>query len=124
PARLAAAEHVSVSRRGRFTGPLDTALAERNLRRRVTAVLPSHLTAMTLAARSDVVCLVPAALPGDPESPLTRTATALGLRLLDIPLPLPPLTIGMAWHPRNAADGAHQWLRTAVRRTLRAPSAT
>ncbi|MFF4838401.1 LysR family transcriptional regulator [Streptomyces sp. NPDC001315] len=124
PARLAAAEHVAVSRRGRFTGPLDTALAERNLHRRVTAVLPSHLAAMTLAVRSDVVCLVPAALPGNPESPLTHTATALGLCLLDIPLPLPPLTIGMAWHPRHAADGAHHWLRNAVRRTLRAPGAT
>ncbi|MGC4987102.1 LysR family transcriptional regulator [Streptomyces sp. DT193] len=124
PARLAAAEHVVVSRRGQFTGPLDTALAERNLRRRVTAVLPSHLAAMTLAARSDVVCLVPAALPGNPESPLTHTATALGLCLLDIALPLPPLTIGMAWHPRHAADGAHQWLRNAVRRTLRTPGTT
>ncbi|MFD9789769.1 LysR family transcriptional regulator [Streptomyces sp. NPDC059070] len=118
PARLAAAEHVVVSRRGRFTGPLDSALAERNLHRRVTAVLPGHLAAMALAARSDVVCLVPAALAGHPASPLTHTATALGLVLLDIPLPLPPLTIGMAWHPRNAADGAHQWLRAAVRRTL------
>ncbi|NEA70591.1 LysR family transcriptional regulator [Streptomyces sp. SID13588] len=121
PARLAAADHVAVSRRGRFTGPLDTALAEHDLRRRVAVVLPSHLAAMALAARSDVVCLVPAALPGATPSPLAADATALGLHLLDIPLPLPPLTIGMAWHPRQAADGAHHWLRDAVRRTLRAP---
>ncbi|WP_436976048.1 LysR family transcriptional regulator [Nocardia xishanensis] len=121
PARLAAAQHVAVSRRGRFTGPLDTALAEQNLRRRVSVVLPSHLAAMTLAARSDIVCLVPAALPGADPSPLTDGATALGLHLLDIPLALPPLTIGMAWHPRHTADGAHRWLRDAVRRTLRTP---
>ncbi|WP_246002901.1 LysR family transcriptional regulator [Nocardia tenerifensis] len=117
--RLAAAHHVAVSRRGRFTGPLDTALAEQNLHRRVGIVLPSHLAAMTLAARSDIVCLVPAALPGADPSPLTDDANALGLRLLDIPLPLPPLTISMAWHPRHTADGAHHWLRTAIRRTLR-----
>ncbi|WSV51762.1 LysR family transcriptional regulator [Streptomyces decoyicus] len=121
PERLAAAEHVVVSRRGRFTGPLDTALAERNLQRRVAVVLPSHLAAMTLAARSDVVCLIPTALPGAAASPLTDPATTLGLRLLDIPLPLPPLTVGMAWHPRHAADGGHYWLRDAVRRTLHAP---
>ncbi|MYS84853.1 LysR family transcriptional regulator [Embleya scabrispora] len=120
PARLAAAQHVAVSRRGRFTGPLDTALAEQNLHRRVSVVLPSHLAAMTLAIRSDVVCLVPAALPGAAPSPLTDDATALGLRLLDIPLALPPVTIGMAWHPRHTADGAHHWLRNAIRRTLRA----
>ncbi|MER6448732.1 LysR family transcriptional regulator [Streptomyces venezuelae] len=119
PARLAAAEHVAVSRRGRFTGPLDTALAEQGLSRRVSAVLPGHLAAMALAAAADVVCLVPTALPGRPPSALGDAAHAMGLRLLDIPLPLPPLTIGMAWHPRHAADGAHQWLRGAVRRVLR-----
>lgn len=121
PARLAAAQHVAVSRRGRFTGPLDAALAEHNLHRRVSVVLPSHLAAMTLATRSDIVCLVPAALPGAAPSPLTDDATALGLRLLDIPLALPSVTIGMAWHPRHTADGAHHWLRDAVRRTLRTP---
>ncbi|MCZ4606723.1 LysR family transcriptional regulator [Streptomyces sp. Lzd4kr] len=121
PARLAAAEHVVVSRRGRFTGPLDTALAEHGLERRVSAVLPSHLAAMTLAAVSDVVCLVPAAPDGAAPSPLTAPASVFGLHLLDIPLPLPPLAIGMAWHPRHAADGAHHWLRAAVRQTLRTP---
>ncbi|WP_344438595.1 LysR family transcriptional regulator [Kitasatospora nipponensis] len=119
PARLAAAQHVAVSRRGRFTGPLDTALAAQGLHRRVGIVLPSHLAAMTLAARSDVVCLVPAAHPGAGASPLTGNAVALGLHLLDIPLTLPPVTLGMAWHPRHASDRAHHWLRDAVRRTLR-----
>lgn len=118
PARLAAAEHVAVSRRGRFTGPLDAALAEHGLTRRVGAVLPGHLAAMALAAAGDVVCLVPAAVPGEPPSPLGDTAHALGLRLLEIPLPLPPLKIGMAWHPRHAADSGHRWLRDAVRRLL------
>ncbi|MFJ8799427.1 LysR family transcriptional regulator [Streptomyces sp. NPDC102487] len=122
PERLAAAEHVVVSRRGRFTGPLDSALAERNLRRRVAVVLPGHLAAMTLAAGSDLVCLIPSAPPGVAPSPLTDAAGALGLRLLEIPLPLPPLSIGMAWHPRHAADGGHHWLRDAVRRTLGQPS--
>ncbi|WP_433479193.1 LysR family transcriptional regulator [Spirillospora sp. CA-142024] len=124
PAGLAAAEHVAVSRRGRFTGPLDAALAEQGLSRRVGAVLPGHLAAMALAAVGDVVCLVPTALPGEPPSPLSDAAHTLGLRLLEIPLPLPPLTIGMAWHPRHTADGAHQWLRGAVRRVLRPPRKT
>ena len=119
PAGLAAAEHVAASRRGRFTGPLDVALAEQGLSRRVSAVLPGHLAAMALAAVSDVVCLVPTELAGESPSPLTAAAHALGLRLLEIPLPLPPLRIGMAWHPRHHADGAHQWLRGAVRGVLR-----
>ncbi|MFD9569188.1 LysR family transcriptional regulator [Streptomyces sp. NPDC059982] len=123
PGRLAAAEHVVVSRRGRFTGPLDTALAEHGLVRRVAVVLPGYLAALALAARSDVVCLIPTGPGAGGPSPLTEVATQLGLRLLDIPLPLPPLTIGMAWHPRHAADAGHHWLRDAVRRTLRTPGA-
>ncbi|MER7702006.1 LysR family transcriptional regulator [Kitasatospora sp. NPDC097605] len=121
PARLAAADHVAVSRRGRFTGPLDTALAEHGLSRRVGVTLPGHLAAMALTAAGDAVCLVPTALPGEPPSPLSTAAHALGLRLLEIPLPLPPLTIAMAWHPRHTTDGAHQWLRDAVRQVLRPP---
>ncbi len=115
PARFAAAAHVGVSRRGRFSGPADAALAEHDLRRRVVAVLPSHLAAMTLAAQTDLVCLV----PGGDGDPITAVAHAHGLRLLEIPLPLPPVVIGMAWHPRHAADGGHGWLRSAVRRALR-----
>ncbi|MGW4747252.1 LysR substrate-binding domain-containing protein [Streptomyces sp. NPDC004290] len=124
PDRLAAAEHVAVSRRGRFSGPLDTALAEVGLGRRVGAVLPGHLAAMALAAATDVVCLVPTALPGEPPSPLSDAAHAMGLRLLDIPVPLPHLTIAMAWHPRHTADGAHRWLRASVRRVLGAVRGT
>ncbi|MFJ6071082.1 LysR family transcriptional regulator [Streptomyces sp. NPDC093065] len=120
PARFAAAEHVAVSRRGRFDGPVDTALAEHGLSRRVAVVLPGHLAALSLAARTDVVALVPAVPDGADRAPcpLTEQASVLGLRLLDIPLALPPVSIGMAWHPRHTADGAHHWLRAAVRRVL------
>lgn len=121
PARFAAAEHIVVSRRGRFTGPIDVALAERHLHRRVVAVLPSHLAAMTLAAGTDLVCLVLAELPGGDPGPLADLALTHGLLLIEVPLPLPPVVIGMAWHPRHAADGGHSWLRSAVRRVLRAP---
>ncbi|WP_369657899.1 LysR family transcriptional regulator [Streptomyces sp. RPA4-2] len=94
PDRLAAAEHVVVSRRGRFTGPLDTALAERNLHRRVAVVLPGHLAAMTLAARSDVVCLVPTAPPGAADSPPDRRRHR--------PRPAPPR------HPAAPAAAGHR----------------
>ncbi|MFE3939857.1 LysR family transcriptional regulator, partial [Streptomyces goshikiensis] len=38
-----------------------------------------------------------------------------GLRTFPVPLDLPPLDIGMAWHPRNGADPAHRWFRSHVR---------
>jgi DNA-binding transcriptional LysR family regulator len=117
-ARFAAAGHVAVSRLGKFNGPADVALAERGLRRQVVAVLPSHLAAMALAARSDLVCLVPAGQPGVGPTALAEVAESFGLQLVDVPVPLPSIAIGMAWHPRHAADGGHGWLRSAVRRAL------
>ncbi|GHJ05373.1 hypothetical protein TPA0906_72380 [Streptomyces olivaceus] len=106
--------------KARTLTPARFAAAEHGLSRRVAVVLPGHLAALALAARTDAVALVPAVPDGAgaPPSPLTEQASALGLRLLDIPMALPPVAIGMAWHPRHTADGAHHWLRDAVRRVL------
>ncbi|MCK9926580.1 LysR family transcriptional regulator [Frankia sp. Mgl5] len=112
PERLAAARHVTASRRGRFAGPLDEALAARGLRRTVAVSVPSHSAALLLVAGSDLVGLVPARLG-------RGLLGSLGLVALDIGLDLPTLTIGQAWHPRNEADAPHRWLRGHVRDTIR-----
>jgi hypothetical protein len=49
-AHCAADGHVTVSRRGRLHGPVDDALAERGLTRRVVAALPTSSAALDLAA--------------------------------------------------------------------------
>ncbi|GGX24881.1 hypothetical protein [Streptomyces noursei] len=33
---------------------------------------------------------------------------------------LPPLELSPAWHPRDDADPAHQWLRSRIRDSVRA----
>lgn len=40
-----------------------------------------------------------------------RVAEVAGLRLLDPPMELQPITEVMVWMPRNDADPAHEWLR-------------
>ncbi|ARF81336.1 LysR family transcriptional regulator [Kitasatospora aureofaciens] len=110
--RFAAADHIGVSRRGRRHGPIDTALADRGLRRRVAVVVPSHTGAMLLARDSDLVTL-------GPSDWLPRTFEALGLRTFPIPLELPPLELGMAWHPRNSADPGQRWFRTHLAAAVR-----
>ncbi len=42
------------------------------------------------------------------------------LRILEPPVPTPPLTETMSWHPRATNDPAHRWLRERVRATARA----
>ncbi|MCQ4041426.1 LysR family transcriptional regulator [Streptantibioticus rubrisoli] len=106
--RFAAADHIGISRRGKRHGPIDRALAQLGLRRRVAVVVPSHTSAMILARNTDLIALT---LPGW----LPDTTAALGLRTFPIPLDLPPLDLGMAWHPRNSADPAHRWFRGHIR---------
>lgn len=108
PRAFAAADHISVSRKGRRRGPIDDRLAELGLERRVPVAVPSHTVGLFLAQSSDLVCLAPAVLA-------RHCVEALGLRTFPVPLELPPLDIGMAWHPRNDADSAHRWLRERVR---------
>ncbi|MEV7170224.1 LysR family transcriptional regulator [Streptomyces sp. NPDC093224] len=105
---FAAADHIGVSRQGRVRGPIDERLAELGLRRRVVAVVPGWCAALLLCRESDLVGLVPA-------DSAAYHREVLGLRTFEIPLELPPLTVGMAWHPRNDADPEHLWLRDRVR---------
>ncbi|TSB24980.1 LysR family transcriptional regulator [Streptomyces benahoarensis] len=106
--RFAATDHIGISRRGKRLGPIDRALSGLGLRRRVAVVVPSHMSAMQLARDTDLVALT---LDGW----LRDTTDALGLRTFPIPLDLPPLDLGMAWHPRHSADPAHRWFRAQVK---------
>jgi DNA-binding transcriptional LysR family regulator len=111
PRRFAAADHIVVSRRGRAHGPIDERLADLGLRRRVVAVVPSFASALHLARETDVVCVAPAGLG-------RSMLDTLGLRTFPIPLELPHVTIGMAWHPRNHHDRTHQLLRERTRQIM------
>ncbi|MFF8787818.1 LysR family transcriptional regulator [Streptomyces sp. NPDC015125] len=110
--RFADAPHLNFSRRGRLTGPLDTALAERGLRRTVIATVPTFAASLMMVRDTDAVGLVNARTGG-------WTVRGLGLRTLPIPFALPQITMEMAWHPRHEADAGHRWLRGMVRKTVR-----
>jgi DNA-binding transcriptional LysR family regulator len=112
--RFAEVDHIGISRTGKRYGPIDTALARQGLRRTVAVVVPSHTSAMLLARTTDLVCLTIATAGGD----LPGAISALGLRTFSVPLDIPPLEIGMAWHPAHDADPAHRWFRGHVRTTL------
>jgi DNA-binding transcriptional LysR family regulator len=112
PERLAAAGHVTVSRRGRLHGVIDDALAERGLSRRVVASLPTSSAALDLVARTDLATTVA-------EQVCRPVWTRLGLLARPLPFPVPPVPVILAWHHRSDSDPAHAWLRAEVRRALR-----
>jgi len=104
---FASARHLSISRRGRATGPIDAALRERGLEREVAAVVPDFLVAFHAVANTALVAAAP-------ERLVTAFSDSLPITSFPIPLPLPAITIGMAWHPRVTAEPVHAWLRAQV----------
>ncbi|MEV6112215.1 LysR substrate-binding domain-containing protein [Streptomyces sp. NPDC052109] len=111
PQRFAAdAGHLIVSRRGRQSGPIDEALAELGLARRVVGSVGTYPASLFVLRHSDLIGLITSY--GRP------LADSLGLVAFEIPLRLPSVEVGFAWHPRHDADPAHAWLRACVRELM------
>ncbi|CAM5648597.1 LysR family transcriptional regulator [Streptomyces avidinii] len=113
PERYAAAEHLTVSRRGSLRDPIDEVLTARGLERRVVAAGPTAAFALQLVLETDLVVTLPEAV--------TRTAREqLGLAALRPPLPLPDVPLYLLWHQRYDNDRAHAWLRELAGETVQA----
>jgi len=49
-----------------------------------------------------------------PRRLLASFGPGVGLRAVDLPVPVPPAVQAVYWHPRFSGDPAHQWLRTML----------
>lgn len=110
PERFAHFSHISVSRRGRQSGPIDSALNAQGLSRHVALVTASFSAALMALPQTNMIMPLPSHLAQ--SAPMQ----ALGLRPFTIPLSLPPITLQQAWHPRHDNDPAHRWLRHAIKK--------
>jgi len=110
--RLAAVQHVVVSRRGRDRGPLDDALEKAGLSRQVAVIVPTYAAAAFLILSTRLTGI----LAGSAARQLTAVTD---LRTYPVPASLPPLPISAGWHARYDADPAHRWLRAQLRAVAR-----
>jgi DNA-binding transcriptional LysR family regulator len=107
PARYARGKHISVSRGGSGTEPIDDALRRLGFEREIVAFLAGGFaTAIALARSSDLIAAVP--------EHHTKKSRA-GMHSFALPVATPEFTVSMLWHPRLEADTAHRWLRECVR---------
>ena len=111
PARYGSGRHISVSRRGLATVPIDDALQPSGLERAIVTIVGSFSTALALARASDLIASVPERQTGNLRA---------GMHSFPLPVPTPEITISLLWHPRLDADGAHRWLRSLVLETCTA----
>jgi DNA-binding transcriptional LysR family regulator len=102
PARYADGQHISVSRLGLDKGPIDEALSELGLTRKIVTVVAGFSTALSLARASEMIASVPG-----------RHTRNLRAGMFSFPLPVntQEITISMLWHPRMDGDAAHRWIR-------------
>lgn len=102
----AEARHVSVSRRGLFSGPIDRALETMGLRRQVAAVVTSFPSALSVARTTDLIASV-----------LERQTVEArrGMYTFHLPVKTEEVRVSMMWHPRSEHDPVHRWLREHVR---------
>ncbi|SEQ52012.1 transcriptional regulator, LysR family [Lentzea xinjiangensis] len=107
----AAQPHVVVSRRGRFSAPIDDLLAGAGLHRRVVATVATVHTALQIAATSDALVTTTTILC----RPLIE---AFGLATQPLPAEATEAAINCNWHQRYDSDLAHAWLRDQVRTVL------
>lgn len=103
--RYAGGDHIQVSRRGLERGPIDDALRDVGLARRVAVIVSGFPEAVALARGTDLIATVPE----------RHTGFLVGVVRFKLPLALPELAISMMWHPRLDADPAHRWLRSCVK---------
>ncbi|HTE47898.1 MAG TPA: LysR family transcriptional regulator [Gemmatimonadaceae bacterium] len=106
PSRYASGRHISVSRRGLETGPIDESLKTLGLERESVTIVGSFSPALALARASDLIASVPERHTGNLRA---------GMHSFALPFPMPEVTISLLWHPRMNADPAHRWLRGLVR---------
>jgi DNA-binding transcriptional LysR family regulator len=100
---LSAYDHILVDpTQGRFTGPMDDALAEMGRQRRVAAVVPSFSMLFDALESSDYLAFIPERLFNNRSE---------RFKLLTVEIDAPPIEIVANWHPRMNRDARHQWLR-------------
>ena len=109
PERFTSWPHAVFSLTGRGEYPIDRALSELGVTRRVIGRTPYFLSAPSLVIESDVIVSVP------------RSAACAFARSWPVELfapPFPPMTywVRMAWPSYLDADPSHVWLRDQVAR--------
>lgn len=105
--RFISLSHLSVIITGQGRNPVDDALAQQGLARRVAMRLPHFLVAPMIVAKSDLILSLPRRLAH-------QMAMSIPIEILEMPLKIEHFTTSLIWHGRHHDDPAHMWLRNLI----------
>ncbi|BBN83833.1 LysR family transcriptional regulator [Pseudoalteromonas sp. A25] len=105
---FAVAEHLLVSLSGDITSPVDQALQQLGLTRRVAFTVNSFSSAVPIIKESNLIAILP--------TDLIYNHLACGeLAIAHPPIDIPHSSISMLWHKRQSADKGLIWLRKHIK---------
>jgi DNA-binding transcriptional LysR family regulator len=107
PQAIAALDWALRSSDGSLRGPIDEALAQHGMKRRVILGMPHFAPLVDCVAANRLAAAIPAQFAEIYAKPR-------GLRVFDLPFPSPASPIRLYWHGRRTRDPAHAWLRKLV----------
>lgn len=102
-----ACRHVMVKNYSHERWLLDLKLADKNVERNIALYVPDFNNAAELCCHTELVLTVPKRFA-------EHTAKKLGLKVLPLPLYVPPLTYPLFWHENRNRDLAHSWLKQII----------
>lgn len=97
-------KHLLISWRESGTGLIDDCLARQGLRRNVSFILPNFMSTPWVLEKTDLLLCLPRRMA-------EKFVQLAPLKILPVPIDLPPYELMMVWHPRQEKDQAHGWLR-------------
>jgi len=100
-------EHIRVNYSEEGPGLIGDAIQKVGHRRKVGLIVPHLVTVPFLTAHSEMMGIAPLRLA-------RILSPSLGLRIVELPLEVPPLTMSLVWHERHQQDVAHRWFREFV----------
>jgi len=99
--------HVTVTSSGTGHAIVDSVLAQKKVERRIVATVPSFLALGSIVANTELLAIVPRILA-------STLAAKEKLRILELPIELPPYSVKQHWHERFHTDPASIWLRNTL----------
>jgi DNA-binding transcriptional LysR family regulator len=97
--------HVAVE--GGTNAFIERTLADQGIKRHIALTLPGFLTAASSVVHSSLILTMPRTL-GE------RACELFPLRLWELPVNVPAVTLSLVWHTRNTDDPLQSWVRNSI----------
>jgi DNA-binding transcriptional LysR family regulator len=99
--------HALITISNSLSSPVDRALGELGLQRRIMLRIPQFLAAPFIVAQTDFILTIPRRIA-------LLIASTANLQVLELPIPLNRFGYPQVWHERHQADPFHSWFRQLV----------